>query len=90
MIPIKELINKIKWDKRENPEDYALWFLDLDKLVEMKYTDIKNIDGNFMVVEKEGEEIEIPLHRIREVRKKGVVVWKREVAKQGKQGAEQK
>lgn len=79
MIPIKELINKIKWDKRENPEDYALWFLDLDKLVEMKYTDIKNIDGNFMVVEKEGEEVEIPLHRIREVRKKGVVVWKREL-----------
>ena len=90
MIPIKELINKIKWDKREKPEEYTLWFLDLDKLVEMKYTDIKKLDGNFMVVEKEGEEVEIPLHRIREVRRKGVVVWKREVAKQGKQGAEQK
>jgi uncharacterized protein (UPF0248 family) len=79
MIPIKELINKITWDKREKPEDYALWFLDLDRLVEMPYVAIKRLDGNFMVVEKEGEEVEIPLHRVREVRKKGVVVWKREL-----------
>ena len=76
-LAIKELINKIKWDKREKPEDYALWFLDLDRLVEMPYAAIKRLEGNFMVVEREGEEVEIPLHRIREVRKKGVVVWRR-------------
>jgi uncharacterized protein (UPF0248 family) len=77
MIPIKDLINKIKWDKRENPGDYSLSYIDLGKKKELTYTDIKRLEGNFMVIERNGEETEIPLHRIREVKKKGRVVWKR-------------
>lgn len=77
MQPIKDLINKIKWDKRENPKDYSLVYIDLGKKKEMLYTDIKKLEGNFMIIERNREETEIPLHRIREVLKKGKIIWKR-------------
>ena len=75
MITIKELLNKIKWDKRENPEDYTLYYLDRieKKLKKIAYADITNIEGNFMLV----GDAEIPLHRIKEVKKKGKLVWSR-------------
>jgi len=77
MQTIKELINKIKWDKRENPEDYSLVYIDLGKRKELDYTEIRRLEGNFMVIEKDNEEIEIPLHRVKEVKKKDKIIWKR-------------
>ncbi len=77
MIPIKDLINKIKWDKRENPEDYILIYIDLDKEKQISYTEIKRLEGNFMILEKQGQEVEIPLHRIRKVKKNNKIIWKR-------------
>lgn len=79
MITIKDFINKIKWDKRENPEDYSLFYVDRisKELIEIKMKDIKKIEDCFLSINKDEEEINIPLHRIREVRKKDVVVWKR-------------
>jgi len=77
MQPIKNLINKIKWDKRESPKDYSLIYIDLGKKKGLSYTDIKKLEGNFMIIERNNEKTEIPLHRIREVKKKGKVVWKR-------------
>lgn len=77
MIPIREFLNKIKWDKREKPESYTLVYLDFGKPVEVPYLSIKELDENFMVVLRNGKEAEIPLHRIRKVKKEGAVVWER-------------
>lgn len=77
MIPIKDLINKIKWDKRESPKNYSLVYIDLGKKKELAYTSIKRLEGNFMIIERNREETEIPLHRIREVKKKGRIIWTR-------------
>ena len=77
MQSIKDLINKIKWDKRENPKDYSLIYIDLNKKKELAYISIKRLEGNFMIIERNNEEVEIPLHRIREVKKKGKIIWKR-------------
>ena len=79
MITIEDLINKIKWDERENPEDYSLYYLDriTKKLVEIRYKDILKVEEGFVVLEREGEETNIPLHRIRKVTKKGEIVWQR-------------
>jgi len=79
MQTIKDFINKIKWDKRENPEDYYLVYVDFGKEKEIPYTAIKRLEGNFMVLERDGEEIEIPLHRIRKVKKKGKIIWQRKI-----------
>ncbi len=77
MIPVHELLNKIKWDKRENPGDYVLMVKGLDKIVEIPYIRIARFEGKFMVIMQRGEEVEIPKHRIREVRRKGEIIRKR-------------
>lgn len=77
MQPIKDLINQIKWDERKDPDEYTLVFIDMKKDREVPYTSIKRLEGNFMVLDKEDEEVEIPLHRIRKVKKLGKVVWQR-------------
>jgi len=76
---ITDLLNKIKWDKRENPEEYEIFYLDRisKKLIGLPYTSIKRIEGSFMVVMRNGEEVEIPLHRIKQVKKKGKIIWSR-------------
>ena len=78
MIPIKDLLNKIKWDKRENPKEYSIFYFDriLKKLIQIPYTKIKRVEGSFMVLNNE-EESNIPLHRIKKVMKKDVVMWER-------------
>jgi len=79
MIPILDLLNKIKWDENEKPEEYLIFYFDriVSKLIEIKFNDIKKIDGSFMVLERNGEESNIPLHRIKEVKKSGKLIWKR-------------
>ena len=79
MITIEQFINKIKWDKRENPNEYSLFYLDRvsKKLVEIKYNDIERLDDGFVIIMMGAEEINIPLHRIRKVKKNGKTVWER-------------
>ncbi len=78
MQPIHELLNKIKWDKRENPEDYSIFYYDrvLNKLIKILYNKIKRIEGSFMVLDNE-DESNVPLHRIKKVERNNTVVWER-------------
>jgi len=79
MISIIELLNKIKWDKNLNPDEYSLFYLDRvsNKLIKIEYNSIKKIEGSFIFLEKNGEEVNIPLHRIKRVERKGKLVWER-------------
>ncbi len=79
MISIAELLNKIKWDKNLNPEEYSLFYLDRIRkvLIEIKYKDVKRIEKNFMILERDKEEVNIPLHRIKRVERKGKLIWER-------------
>ncbi len=79
MIYILDLLNKIKWDKRENQENYTLFYQDRieNHLREIKYTDIISIEPPFMLLHTNSKLTYIPLHRIKEIRKKEKVVWKR-------------
>jgi uncharacterized protein (UPF0248 family) len=83
MIPIKELLNKIKWDKNENPEDYTVGYYDRlrKEIIEIPYNKITHISENFMLIDANGEEKMIPLHAIKIVRKKGEQLWKRPISK---------
>lgn len=82
MISIKDLLNKIKWDKNENPDDYTVGYYDRLKkeIIEFPFTAIKEIDENFMLIEINNEEKMIPLHAIKIIRKKGEQVWKRPIS----------
>ncbi len=72
-----DLLNKIKWDPRENPEDYTIFYYDriLNRLIEIKYAEITRIEGSFMVIEREGKDTMIPVHRVRKIKRKGILVW---------------
>jgi len=78
MIPIKNLINKIKWDKRENPKKYSIFYFDrvFKKLMKIPYTKIKKLEGSFMVLDNE-EETNVPLHRVKKVMKNNKIFWER-------------
>ena len=78
MISITDLLNKIKWDKQEHPEDYTLAYYDRveETLKEIKLTRV-TIEEGFMKTRIKGKDVSIPLHRIRKVRKKGELIWKR-------------
>ncbi|MEM4263704.1 MAG: DUF504 domain-containing protein [Candidatus Woesearchaeota archaeon] len=82
MITIKELINKIKWDKKENPDDYTLGYWDnmQKKLIMFPYKAIKEMSENFITVEIDSEEKEIPMHAVKIVKKKGEMIWKRQIS----------
>ena len=75
MISCFDMLNKIKWDKNLNKQDYNLFYLDnIDKtLIKIKFNDIIEISKNFITLQDK----EILLHRIKEIRKKGKLIWKR-------------
>ena len=78
MQPIQDLLNKIKWDKSENPQDYKIFYFDrIEKaLIEIPYGKIKKLEGSFMILDNE-EGSNIPLHRVKKVAKNNIVVWER-------------
>lgn len=75
MISCLEILNKIKYDRNLNKEDYLIYYLDniKKKLIEISSNDIKETTKNFIIL---GDK-EIPLHRIKEIRKKEKLIWKR-------------
>ena len=79
MTTIKQLLDRIKWDSSLKPEQFAIHYLDRqkDKLVEVRYNDIKRFEGSYFVIEKNGE-VMIPMHRIKRVTKSGFTFWKRD------------
>jgi len=78
MITAYEMLNKIKWSNIENA-DYSIYCYDSIKkrLFEVRFEQIKEIGKSFMVIDNGNKEIDIPLHRIREIRKAGKLVWSR-------------
>ncbi len=75
---IGDFLNKIRWDKNLKPEEYTLVYFDriLAKGFEVPFTEISR-RGSFMILRRDGQEVAIPLHRIRQVTRNGVVIWER-------------
>lgn len=74
MINIKEFLNKIKWSGKFKKEELTIGYLDriTNKIIKVDYKDLE-IKEDFIVLEDK----EIPLHRIKEIRRKGEIIWKR-------------
>ena len=83
MQPIHELLNRIHWDPEFGKGEFELWFLDRveAQLIKLPLDEITFISGDhyfFHYLDKEGEEHNVPLHRIKAVYKNGKVIWQRE------------
>jgi len=80
MQTIKELINKIRYGVDETErKKYVFYYFDRikNKLMMLKYSGIIRIEGNFVIIEKDGREVNIPLHRFKRVTKDSGIVWNR-------------
>ena len=79
MITIRQLIDKIEWDTRENPDDYNFYYYDRieKKLLAFAWCEIIKKQDQFLEVQIGADTSMIPMHRIKEVRKKGKLVWSR-------------
>jgi len=74
-----DILNKIRWDSSESPEKTFIFYLDRisGKLVRVPFLSIKEIGKSFVTIEKDGKEVEIPIHRIKEIRRDGKLIWVR-------------
>jgi len=71
---IREILNEIKWDKKNNVEDFSLKYIHRGSpknYKDLKITDIKDILGAFFTIKGlkfENELVNIPFHRILEIK----------------------
>ncbi|EWG06509.1 MAG: hypothetical protein ASUL_09194 [Candidatus Aramenus sulfurataquae] len=71
---IRDEINRVLWSKGPI-EDYTLVVWDRFKgLIEIPFTSISRVDKNYVYL---NDDTVIPIHRVREIRKKGRPTWKR-------------
>ena len=83
MIPIHELLNRIRWDREFGQGEFVIGYYDRveDAIIRMPLREIlvrPDDHFSFDIIDQEGEPQSIPLHRIREVYKDGKLIWHRE------------
>ena len=82
MIPIQDLLNRIRWDKAFGDAEFRIGYYDrveqslvLKSLADIEFpTDSHNV---FEWIDMEGETHTVPLHRIKQVYRNGELIWQR-------------
>ncbi len=82
MVPIQQLLNRIRWDRDFGMGSFEIGYQDnqAQKLVRIPFKEIRFEEGNhfsFQLEDESGEMTTIPFHRIREVYKDGILIWRR-------------
>jgi uncharacterized protein (UPF0248 family) len=82
MIPVQQLLQRIRWDPEFGRADFAIGYYDrvTGNIVRVPFSHVQFEPGDhfsFTAVEADGSVHEVPLHRIREVLRNGVVIWQR-------------
>lgn len=82
MIPIQDLLNRIRWDRRFADARFELDYYDRveRRLVRVALRDIQFPSDShvlFELVDDRGQLHSIPLHRIRDVYRNGQRIWQR-------------
>jgi uncharacterized protein (UPF0248 family) len=81
MIPIHELLARIRWDPEFGRGEFEIAYLDrLEKrLLRVPMRDVEVLPGHEFVrlTGPEGTLREVPLHRVREVYRDGALIWRR-------------
>jgi len=88
MITIEALLQRIRWDSGFGQGCFTIgWYDRLQRrLICVPLEQIHLERGNhfsFTAVEPDGSVHEVPFHRVREVRRDGVLVWQRKVSGNG-------
>lgn len=83
MIPIQELLNRIRWDAHFACGDFEIGYYDrvADRIIRVPFRQIAfdaDDDFAFQITDADGVVHSIPLHRVKEVVKDGALIWHRE------------
>jgi uncharacterized protein (UPF0248 family) len=80
--PLKNILNRLRWDSREDAEKYLITYVHRgapDDRKRVRASEILKLGNSYFTLQSEsGEDVTIPFHRILEVREteSGTVVWK--------------
>ena len=82
MIPIHELLNRIRWDPEFTQGNFELGYYDRaeNRIIHVPLTEVSfptERPSTFQLVDPEGEIHHIPFHRVREVYKNAQRIWHR-------------
>lgn len=82
MIPIHELLNRIRWDEHFDGR-FEIGYYDRfnNTLLRVPFDELGFPPGDhfaFVFVDKEGTAHNIPYHRVRQVYRNGELIWHRE------------
>jgi uncharacterized protein (UPF0248 family) len=83
MMPIHELLNRIRWDEAFADAEFIIGFYDrvADLVVRRPLKEVyfeKDDHYFFYFMDDEGETHNVPLHRIREIVRDGELIWQRD------------
>ena len=83
MHPLKNIFNKVLWDKKERKEDYEVIFIHRGAPEDRKtisFGSIKKASKSTFIYDYEGGETTIPFHRIVIIRNvyTGDIIWKKD------------
>lgn len=82
MIPVHELLSRIRWDKDFGRGQFVIGYYDRleERIVRVPLREIffePEDHFSFDLIDQDGLLHRIPLHRIKEVYKDGELIWKR-------------
>ena len=82
MMPLHELLNRIRWDKEFGIGEFEVGYSDRieQKIIRIPFRRIRFVEGDrfsFQIDNAEGGVHTIPFHRVREVYKDGHLIWHR-------------
>ncbi len=82
MIPIHQLLSRIRWDPEFGRGTFDLGYFDRVEervaIVPLRQVDLLEGDPHaFRLVDEEGQIHRVPFHRVREVYKNGQRIWRR-------------
>lgn len=82
MIPIQELLSRIRWDPEFGRAEFVIGYYDRVRrcVVQVPFGRMHFEPGDhfsFTAVEADGSVHDVPLHRIREIYRDGELIWQR-------------
>jgi len=73
----KDWLDKIEWDKNENPSDYSFSYINFGEERKISYESIITRDDFAFCLNQDGKLKTIPYHRIRKIFKNDKIVFSR-------------
>jgi len=81
--PLKNILNKVVWDKRENPADYVVVFIHRGAVGNIKvipFAKVRDVGSSWFTYQDDANiEATIPFHRVTCVKnsKSGEIMWRK-------------